>query len=294
MKKIAVIGVKEGWSTKALIDAINKNGHRGIFIDPAKMYFDSIKKTVYYEEQEKINLRKVDAIIVKKLSATYSVEMQERLIFLKFLKNFGVKIFSNPSSIHKCYDRLSNTLTLQHGDIPMPETIITESIEEATKAVKQFKKAVFKPLYSTKARGMTILTENDEDLVEKVTDFKENGNMVMYIQKKINLPGKDLGVAFLGGKYLATYARVGNEDSWNTTILAGGKYQEYTPGEQILNLADKAQKLFGLDFTCVDVVESENGLIVFEVSAFGGFRGLLEGCKIDAADLYVKYVLNQI
>jgi tetrahydromethanopterin:alpha-L-glutamate ligase len=49
-----------------------------------------------------------------------------------------------------------------------------------------------------------------------------------------------------------------------------------------------------MDFTTVDVAETDTGPIVFEVSAFGGFRGALEGIGIDAAGLYTEHVLRQL
>ncbi|MFP4049030.1 MAG: ATP-grasp family protein, partial [Desulfovermiculus sp.] len=51
---------------------------------------------------------------------------------------------------------------------------------------------------------------------------------------------------------------------------------------------------FDLDFTCVDVAETADGPLVFEVSAFGGFRGIWEAQGIDAASLFTSYVLDNI
>jgi ribosomal protein S6--L-glutamate ligase len=61
----------------------------------------------------------------------------------------------------------------------------------------------------------------------------------------------------------------------------------------VIELARRAQALFAMDFTTVDVAETNSGPIVFEVSAFGGFRGALEGIGIDAAGLYAEHVLRQ-
>jgi ribosomal protein S6--L-glutamate ligase len=44
----------------------------------------------------------------------------------------------------------------------------------------------------------------------------------------------------------------------------------------------------------VDVVETPDGAAIYEVSAFGGFRGLLDACGIDAAEVYAEYVLEKI
>ena len=49
-----------------------------------------------------------------------------------------------------------------------------------------------------------------------------------------------------------------------------------------------------MDFTTVDVAETTDGPIVFEVSAFGGFRGALEGAGIDAAASYADYAIARV
>lgn len=81
-------------------------------------------------------------------------------------------------------------------------------------------------------------------------------------------------------------------DAWNTTIHSGGHYEAYEPSPRILEIARRAQALFKLDFTGVDVAETERGPMVFEVSAFGGFSGLRDACQVDAARRYADYVLE--
>ena len=113
-------------------------------------------------------------------------------------------------------------------------------------------------------------------------------------QQKIDLPGRDLGMVFLGGEYLGTYARVSRSEAWNTTIHSGGRYAAHTPGDEVVELARRAQALFNMDFTTVDVAETVDGPIVFEVSAFGGFRGARDGMGINAAALYLQHVLREL
>jgi ribosomal protein S6--L-glutamate ligase len=116
---------------------------------------------------------------------------------------------------------------------------------------------------------------------------------MMYIQEKLDLSGKDLGMVFLGGNYLCTYARVSQSDSWNTTIHSGGKYAAFSPEPELIELARKAQDPFNLDFTTVDVAFTDTGPIIFEVSAFGGFRGAKEGCGLDAAGALAEHVISR-
>ena len=162
-------------------------------------------------------------------------------------------------------------------------------------AVADFGSAVFKPLYSTKARGMCVIDASDgeEEVRSRITAFHA-ANPVMYIQRRIDLPGRDLGMVFLAGDYLGCYARVPRGDAWNTTIDSGGRYASHQATPQEIELAHRAQALFGMDFTTVDVAQTRDGPIVFEVSAFGGFRGAREGIGIDVAELYVDHVVNEL
>lgn len=290
MKKIAVAGNPGNWSSEKLADTIERKTGFRLLVDPGKLSLDLCSGIARYPGYGTLD---VDAIIIKKVGPTYSPDLLDRLEALRHMTGCGVRMFSDPEKIMRMLDRLSCTVTLRLGGIPMPPTVVTEDVAMALDVVENYGAAVFKPLYSTKARGMTIIEAGD-DAMEKIEAFQAAGNKVMYIQKKLNLPGRDLGVSFLGGEYLATYARVSSGDSWNTTTNNGGRYQPCEPPKDIIDLAEKAQALFGLDFTCVDVVETDEGPMVFEVSAFGGFRGLLEANGIDAAERYANYVIGKL
>jgi len=291
--KIAVVGIPGKWSTETLADAVEaKTGFR-LVVDMAQVSHDLASNRLKFLEHDLCDL---DAIIVKKISARYSPNTLDRLELLRVAEAHGVKVFSGAENMLRLVDRLSCTVTLRNGGIPMPDTVITEDIETAYKAVKEYGEAVFKPLFSTKARGMCLINakQSSKALYKEIEAFQKD-NPMMYIQRKLGLLGQDLGLVFLGGQYLGTYARMSaDEKTWNTTINSGGHYAAFTPSDEIIAMAEKAQDLFNLDFTTVDVAETKSGPIVFEVSAFGGFRGALEGAGLDAATLYVDYVTNKL
>ena len=290
MKRIAVVGVPGGWSSELLADTVGEKTGFRLLVDPADMALDLASGRVMCQGYD---LGEMDAVLVRKVGPAYSADLVDRLEMLRLVARSGVPMFSDPERIMRMIDRLSCTVTLRLGGIPMPDTVVTESVDLACQAVARFGRAVFKPLYTSKARGMVVV-ENGDMARDEVMSFQNNGNPVMYIQRMVEHMGKDLGVTFLGGEYLATYARAGNEKSWNTTTRTGGMYQAYEPSPEIVELARKAQGLFGLDFTCVDVVETPEGPKVFEVSAFGGFRGLLLANGIRLNDLLVDHVLARL
>lgn len=287
--KIGVVGIPGKWSTEALADAVEaKTGHR-LVVDMAKVSLELESGALMYQGQD---LCQLDGLIVKKISEVYSPHALDRLELLRMAEARGVKIFSRPEAILRLIDRLACTVSLRAAGAPMPPTIITEDHEAALDAVERFGSAVFKPLYSTKARGMCIVEAGDEAAAQIAAFSQEHP--VMYIQKKLDLSGQDLGMVFLGGAYMCSYARVGQSGSWNTTIHSGGKYAPFEASDELIELAQKAQAPFGLDFTTVDVALTDEGPIVFEVSAFGGFRGVKEGCGLDAAAALTEHVIDRI
>ena len=290
--KIGVVGLPGKWSTEALADAIEARTGFRLVIDMEAVCLDLNESVLRYDDQ---NLCDLDALIVKKITREYSPNTLDRLELLRIAEANGVRVFSGAEKILRLIDRLSCTVSLVNAGIPMPETIITEDQDKAYEAVKRFRQAVFKPLYSTKARGMCVIkaTDKEKEIRKAIREFHAQ-NPMMYIQKKKDLKGRDFGMVFLGGEYLGSYARVTESDSWNTTIFHGGKYMAYEASEELINLGYRAQAPFEMDFTTVDVAITEDGPVVFEVSAFGGFRGAQEGIGVDAAGRYVDYVIDHL
>lgn len=290
--KIGVVGIPGKWSTEVLADALEKRTGFRCVIDMAEVALDLETRSLKSGSQD---LCALNGLVIKKISEEYSPATLDRLEMLRVAESAGVRIISRTASILGLVNRLSCTVTLSNAGIPMPATCATESEAEALAAVERFGSAVFKPLFSTKARGMTLMDASmgSSALKESIATFKAE-NPVMYLQQRVSLSGRDLGMVFLGGEYLGTYARVAHTDSWNTTIHHGGKYEPFDADEGLINLARRAQAPFGLDFTTVDIGLTDNGPVVFEVSAFGGFRGALEGAGIDAADLYADHVIAKV
>ncbi|MGI3163541.1 GAK system ATP-grasp enzyme [Pseudooceanicola sp. 200-1SW] len=288
--KIGIIGTPGKWSTEALAEAFAaRTGQRHV-IDMGRVEMDLGAGRLLHEGQD---LCGFDALVLKKVAEDYSPHALDRLEMLRLAEAQGVRVFSPAERVIRLMDRLACTMTLATADIPMPPTTVTEDPGAARAALDRYGAAVFKPLFSTKARGMLLLEAGAPDAEAQIAAFRA-ANPVMYIQQKAELSGADLGMVFLGGAYVCTYARVSQTGSWNTTIHSGGKYAPYTPSAELIELGRRAQAPFGLTFTTVDIALTPQGPIVFEVSAFGGYSGALKGCGIDAAALVADHVLTEL
>jgi tetrahydromethanopterin:alpha-L-glutamate ligase len=290
--RIGVVGIPGSWSTEALADAVDAATGFRLVVDMAEVSAELDSGTLRYRDWK---LEQLDALVVKKISDSDSPRTADRLQMLRMLERAGVRVFNRVDAMLRLIDRLGCLLTLYNAGIPIPQTRVTESLSAATSAVWDFESALFKPLYTGTARGTTLIDSGDDParMQQAIEAFREK-HPVMMIQQRHRLPGRDLGMVFLGGDYLGTYARVGRTGAWNTAILSGGHYTAHAADDALIDLARRAQALFGLDFTTVDLAETDQGPMVLDVSAFGGFHGALKGIGMDVAARYVDYVVTTL
>ena len=286
---IGVIGSREGWSSQSLSKSLQAKGHGGDLLELEEISMTGSESWSWKGR----DLQSYDGLIIKKMGKSYDPRLQDELELLSYMERKGLRFFSSPSRLKGMISRVSCTLRLLEAGIPMPPTFIGEDPEQALSWLESMGRVVIKPLYSTKARGMQIF-EAGKVGVSVLREHQEQYGKVLYLQKMVELDGRDHGLVFLAGKYLGAYSRVGDGRSWNTTTNSGGKYEAYDAPGEIVALAEKAQGIFGLDFTSVDVAITKDGPIVFEVSAFGGYRGLYETSGIDASDLLTDHVVERL
>jgi ribosomal protein S6--L-glutamate ligase len=299
--RIGVVGIRGGWSSEALADAVGRVAGERILLDLDRARLDLGSGRLFCPDQDgrAVDLCALDALCLKKVSHGYAPHMIDRLEMLRAACARGVRCFSDPARVLRLVDRLACTVTLANAGMPLPPTTVTEDVDEALEAVRGYGRAVLKPLFTSKARGMALLDAEALDAGELALALRgfKTANPVMYIQQAVDLRGQDLGVCFLGGEYLGTYARrkaEGESSAWSTSTASGGRYAPFDPPADIVELARRAQAPFGLDFTCVDVALTPDGPYVFEVSAFGGFRGLLAARGIDVAERFAAHVLREL
>ncbi|MFT7686602.1 MAG: tetrahydromethanopterin:alpha-L-glutamate ligase [Candidatus Azotimanducaceae bacterium] len=288
---IGVIGLRDAWSTESLSQHLKEKNAGGAIIELSELSYD-LSDSDFSHPSHDIN--SFDGFILKKMGKSYSANLLDELELLRLMERNGFHFFSSPESIRKMISRLSCTIMLQDHDIPMPPTFITESIDEALNYIANSGEVILKPLYSTKAKGMELLSDVEAARI-KLQAHLDRGEKIFYLQQKYDLNQRDYGIVFLGGKYIGAFERESDGSTWHTTTLEGGKYKAYDPPERYIELAAKAQEPFNLDFVCVDVANTvEVGPVVFEVSAFGGYKGLYESSNIDASDMVTDYAINSL
>jgi len=284
---IAVVGQPGAWSTERLAHALRAKGAEALVVDLAGCALRLPEPGVWYRGTR----LDVEAAVVKKIGDTASGwSVRERLQILRHLEASGVPVWSAPDRLEVAVDRYRMTVELVRAGLPVPETVVTEDVDEAVATVERFGAAVLKPLFTSKGRGMLRL-DPALDVPRILERHRADNAGPFYLQRFVKHPGRDLGVAVLEGRCLGAYWRIASDGQWMTTVLSGGRYAPADAPAEALALAERAARHFGLLFTGVDLIEGDEGFTVLEVSAFGGFRGLLDGCGVDAAPRLAEAVL---
>ena len=289
--RVGVIGHPGAWSTERLAAAIRDEGTDASVVDLATCALTLPGSVVSVADRR---LDELDGVVVKKIgTAADGYGLASRINLLRAIERSGVPVVSAPECLAVAADRYRMTLELAHAGLPLPETVVTDDVDEAAAAVERFGQAVLKPIFTSKGRGMQRVAA-DGDLSKRLVRHRADHGTPFYVQRFVPHPGRDLGVAVLAGHCLGAYWRVAAREQWMTTILSGGRYAPAEPPPEVIGLAERAARHFGLLFTGVDLMETpDGGWVILEVSAFGGFRGLHTALTLDAAPLVARAVLER-
>lgn len=290
--RIAVIGNPGKWSTEVLADALEQRTGFRLVTELCRTELNLDQGTVH---SEKHNLCDLDGIVIRKVGTHLHQACVQRLEVLRVAEQAGVRVFNSPEALIRLLDRLACSVTLRNHGIPMPPTLITESIDSAMEQVRLWGKAILKPLFSTKARGMEVLHASLSDKLLKAALVRyRTRHPIIYLQQFADIEGADMGLIFMGGQYQGAYSRIAGNKAWNTTIDSGGRYGPCTPSLEMIEIAQRAQAAFRLDYATVDMAITASGPVVFEVSALGGFKGAHAGSGINLADRFSDFVISQL
>jgi ribosomal protein S6--L-glutamate ligase len=235
------------------------------------------------------DLAELDAIVVKKLAPQNDPAARLRLHLLRDLERRGVRVFSRPDVVERVMDRYAMNMAMARSGLPLPRTFSLETHGGLTAALSILGKAVVKPVYTSKGQGM-FLADDATDLEQ--TWQANRGRWL--VQEFVRSPGRDIGACVLGGRYIGAFYRVAAAGEWMTTTAAGGRYEACELSAEGIAIAVKAADICGLDYTVADLVESPEGLRIYEVSAFGGFTGLWQSQGQDVAWLYAQHILRDV
>jgi len=152
MKKIGIaVTDPHDWTGVALCNAVMHYG-----MQPVKFSFSDATSNISSGKiyADRVDLTALDAVIVRDLGPATQNDVSFRFDILCHLKELGIGVINSPDSIAKAANKYVSSFLFQKNGIPTPETVITNSLNEALDALSSFGCAVVKPVFGYKGLGV--------------------------------------------------------------------------------------------------------------------------------------------
>jgi RimK family alpha-L-glutamate ligase len=234
-----------------------------------------------------------DAVIVRKIPGGTPEQVFYRMDALHRLEEMGVYVMNSADSIERAVDKFYTSGILEDAGLKTPKTIITERFEDAIDAFRELGgDVVVKPMFGSLGFGMTRVT--DVDIAYRVFRALEMINGVYYLQEFIPHRNQDIRSFVVGENVVASMIRTAK--SWKTNIAGGGTALPCELNDSLVEVSIKASKAISLEYTGVDIMQSENDGIfyVVELNSTPGWEGLQSVTDREISDIVVDHLLSKI
>ena len=289
MKKIGIaVTDPDDWTARALCRAVSERGMEPVSFSFQNAISDTSSGSIIVD---RVELTSLDAVIVRDLGPATKNGSVFRFDILTQLEEMGIQVVNSPSAIARCANKYVSSFMFGKNGIPTPETVMTDSLDDAVAALSCFGRAVVKPVFGYKGIGVECVRNNDGG-VRRIREIIEKDGVV-YLQEFIRNEGKDIRVFVVDNRVLGAIYRVAQEGGWINNLSQGGSSVACSLSKEQEELSLKAAKVAGTVFAGVDIIEGEKSYVL-EINGTPSGKGVFEACGVDVAPAIVEYVCGMV
>ncbi len=290
--KIGIVTRNEdSWCSTQLTHAFQK-----LNIDPVCFGFSELVARVKLKPEATLGeiniLEDMGGLLIRPIGRGSLEEIIYRMDLLHRLERLGMFIVNPPLSIERSVDKYHALALMEERGLPVPQTIVTESSDEALKAFRELgSDVVIKPLFGSRGKGSTRVTDLDvaERLFRAITFY----HGVLYLQKFVPHGNSDIRAFVIGDRVVAAMHRV-MPSSWKTNVSLGARPVSLNLGEELERLAVKAAEVIGCKIAGIDILEGEDGPVIIELNSQPGWRGLQSVTSVNIGEEIVRFVVSRL
>lgn len=191
-------------------------------------------------------------------------------------------------------NKLFGTLALIRHRVPTPRTVLAMSETSAERTADEMGyPVVLKPVVGSWGRLSALL--NDRDAATAVIEHREEMfplYQVYYLQEHVKRPPRDIRSFVIDGRTVAAIYRYSGETEWRTNTARGGRAEPCKITKELDDASVRAAKAVGGEVVGVDLMESEDGLVVHEVNNTTEFKNTVPATGVDIPGLIVDYLVS--
>lgn len=278
------------YSTKRLVEAIEKRGHRAVVLDHLKcdIVIEQDRPTIFYHGDE---VKDVDAVIPR-IGA--SVTFYGAAVVRQF-EMMNIPTVVESQALVRSRDKLRSLQILATSNVGMPKTVFTNYSKEIAKIIDSVGGAplIVKLLEGTQGYGVVLAPTKKaaESMIEAFHSMKARVIVQEFISEA---KGADIRAFIVGNRVVGAMKRQGKEGEFRSNIHQGGSGEIIKLSKKEREVALTAAKAMNLTIAGVDLLQSDRGPLVLEVNSSPGLQGIEKATKMDIAIEIVKYVEKMI
>ena len=267
------------WEEKSLIEAAQK---KDIKLEVINCRENSIEL-----DQDKSNYR--DDIILQRCVSYYN-----NLHSTAAFEGLGAQVINSLHTAIMCGNKLFTHMELSKSDIAIPKAFCAFSNQSAMSILnKNGYPKVIKPVVGSWGRMIALL--KDKEAAEAVIEDREHMYPlyhVFYFEEFVKRPPRDIRSIVVGDRVVAAIYRYSGDNEWKTNMALGGKAEACKVTSEMEELCLKAAKTMKGEVLGVDLMESENGLLVHEVNNTTEFKNTVRVTGVDIPSLIIEHLTN--
>jgi [lysine-biosynthesis-protein LysW]--L-2-aminoadipate ligase len=267
------------WEEKSLIEAAKK---KDIELEVINCRENSIEL-----DEDKSNYR--DDIILQRCVSYYN-----NLHSTAAFEGLGAKVINSLHTAIMCGNKLFTHMELLKSDIAIPKAFCAFSNQSAMSILnKNGYPKVIKPVVGSWGRMIALL--KDKEAAEAVIEDREHMYPlyhVFYFEEFVKRPPRDIRSIVVGDRVVAAIYRYSGDNEWKTNMALGGKAEACKVTNEMEELCLKAAKTMKGEILGVDLMESDNGLLVHEVNNTTEFKNTVRVTGVDIPSLIIDHLIN--
>ncbi|PUA33281.1 MAG: hypothetical protein B7O98_02290 [Zestosphaera tikiterensis] len=239
------------------------------------------------------NVLELDGALLRGIGNVTSMEtLLKRLNTLVQLELNNVLLVNSTQGLMNARDKFRAIQLLTKVGVRVPESLLTEDVYTLSEIVRSWGKAVIKPIIGSMGYGSLLVTDPDIAYIIGKT-WLEHGQPLL-VQRYVRSYDRDIRVFVVGDEVLGAIYRYRPQHTWKTNVSQGGKVEKAHVDSELEELSLKATKALNLDYAGVDVGESADGYVVYEVNAMPNWQGFLAGTGLNPAPKIVDHLIKKL
>lgn len=283
-----VVSNPDDWTARAISRGLGELGASAVMMEISELVVE-IGADLSFRKGN-ADLLDLDTLIIRDMGRGAPQDVAFRFEALRSLADLGMTVINPPDAIVRAANKFATSMALRRAGVPTPRTVVTSSYDEALRTVESMGRAVCKPLFGYKGRDIVLLQPGDADLIKDLLIRRG----ALYLQEFVEMPERrDIRAFVVGDEVAGAIYRVAPPGEWISNLARGGRAERCEISDEIERIAVDANRAVGTVYSGVDILESEEGVMVIEVNGTPSGKGIYSALGVDVGRMIAGLALGE-